>query len=255
MRLHLPTAGLERYKSLSQRARVATESWAESNLFCPNCTSNRLTPSRAGTPAIDYLCPNCDSPFQLKSASRPFASRIMDAAYSSMVAAIRADRTPNLFALHYDADEWSARNLFLIPRFAFPLSAIHRRKPLADTARRAGWVGCDILLDRIPTDARILIITNGAVESARSVRRQYGLLRPLAKIKPNLRGWTLDVLTAVRSLGKQEFSLPDAYSLEKNLSRLHPANSHIRPKIRQQLQILRDAGLLTFLGNGRYSLL
>ena len=100
MRLQLPTAGLERYKSLPQRVRVATESWAESNLFCPNCTSNRLTRSRTNTPAIDYVCPNCDAPFQLKSASRPIVSRIMDAAYSAMVAAIRADRTPNLFALH-----------------------------------------------------------------------------------------------------------------------------------------------------------
>ena len=29
---------------------------------------------------------------------------------------------------------------------------------------------------------------------------------------------------------------------------------HVRPKIRQQLQVLRDLGLLTFLGDGRYRL-
>jgi len=254
VQLALPIEGLFRYKSPSQRARVATESWAESNLFCPNCTSNHLTRSRTNTPAIDYVCPNCDSPFQLKSASRPIVSRIMDAAYSAMLAAIRADRTPNLFALHYDRDEWTARNLLLIPRYAFPLSAIHRRKPLAATARRAGWIGCDIILDRIPVEARIPVISNGVPESPGAVRTQYKRLRHLAEVPPELRGWTLDVLTAVRSLGKQEFSLPDAYSLEKNLFRLHPANRNIRPKIRQQLQILRGAGLLTFLGNGRYLL-
>jgi hypothetical protein len=39
-------------------------------------------------------------------------------------------------------------NVILIPRFAFPLSAIEKRKPLAETARRAGWVGCNILLQQ-----------------------------------------------------------------------------------------------------------
>jgi len=255
VRLSLPTDSLSRYKSPSQRARVATESWAEANLFCPSCTSNRLTRSRTNTPAIDYVCPNCDAPFQLKSASRPFASRIMDAAYSAMLSAIRADRTPNLFALHYDPDEWAARNLLLIPCYAFPLSAIHRRKPLALTARRAGWVGCDILLDRIPTNARIAIILDGAPQSPDAVRTQYKRLRPLAKIPPELRGWTLDVFTALLSLGKREFSLADAYTFESRLARFHPANRNIRPKIRQQLQILRDLGFLDFLGGGRYRLL
>ena len=36
------------------------------------------------------------------------------------------------------------------------------------------------------------------------------------------------------------------------MARLHPQNRFVRPKIRQQLQILRDLGLLEFLGRGRY---
>ena len=31
-------------------------------------------------------------------------------------------------------------------------------------------------------------------------------------------------------------------------------NRHVRPKIRQQLQVLRDLGLLDFLGGGSYRL-
>ncbi|RJQ53985.1 MAG: restriction endonuclease, partial [Nitrospiraceae bacterium] len=31
-----------------------------------------------------------------------------------------------------------------------------------------------------------------------------------------------------------------------------PDNKHIRPKIRQQLQILRDKGIVEFKGQGRY---
>ena len=69
-----------------------------------------------------------------------------------------------------------------------------------------------------------------------------------------MRGWTLDVLNLIRSLHKQTFSLADAYMLETHLAHLHPANRHVRPKIRQQLQVLRDLSLLTFLGHGQYHL-
>jgi type II restriction enzyme len=62
-----------------------------------------------------------------------------------MVRAIRENRTPNLLALHYESSAWAVANLILIPSFAFPLSAIEKRKPLSATARRAGYVG---LLDR-----------------------------------------------------------------------------------------------------------
>jgi len=66
------------------------------------------------------------------------------------------------------------------------------------------------------------------------------------------RGWTLDVLTAIRRLRRSEFSLADAYSFEGDLAKLHPDNHNVRPKIRQQLQVLRDLGFLEFLGNGQY---
>jgi type II restriction enzyme len=39
------------------------------------------------------------------------------------------------------------------------------------------------------------------------------------------------------------------------LAKLHPHNAHVRDKIRQQLQVLRDLGLLEFLGGGSYYLL
>ncbi len=168
--------------------------------------------------------------------------------------AILEDRTPNLYLLHYDLPAWSVRNLILIPHFAFALSAVERRKPLAPSARRAGWVGCNILLGKIPQDARIPVILDGQQIPAREVRRGYDLLRPLANLKVEKRGWTLDVLQIVRSLNKAEFSLPEVYAHEARLSRLHRDNRHVRDKIRQQLQILRDLGLLEFLGSGSYRL-
>ena len=176
----------------------------------------------------------------------------MDAAYSEMKRAILGDNTPNLYVLHYDLAAWAVRTLILIPRFAFALSAIERRKPLSATARRAGWVGCNILLDRIPQDARIPIVREGSVRTRAEVREAYERLRPLEKLRAEKRGWTLDVLNVVQSLKKEEFDLADVYAHEEALARLHPDNRHVRDKIRQQLQVLRDMGRLHFLGRGRY---
>ncbi len=254
MQLQLPTEGLDRYKSASQRARVGTESWGANNFFCPVCESPRLRSAPQGTAAVDYVCPSCDSPFQLKSQSKPLGSRIVDAAYSEMKRAILEDRTPNLFVLHYDLDLWAVRTVLLVPHFAFTLSTLEKRPPLAPTARRAGWVGCNILLDRIPPYARIRLIDDGKAQSAKEVRRAYQRLRPLEELQVEKRGWTLDVLQVVQSLGKTEFTLTDVYGHAAALARLHPKNLHVRDKIRQQLQVLRDLGLLDFLAPGHYRL-
>jgi type II restriction enzyme len=171
-----------------------------------------------------------------------------------MKRAILEDRTPNLFVLHYDLDTWSVRTVLLVPHFAFALSAVERRKPLAPTARRAGWVGCNILLDKIPMHARICVVDEGTPRTPREVRGSYDRLRPLEKLQVQKRGWTLDVLQIVQSLSRMEFTLADVYAHADALAKLHPKNAHVRDKIRQQLQVLRHLGLLKFLGSGRYRL-
>jgi type II restriction enzyme len=252
MNLSLPTEGLDSYKSLSQRARVGTESWGATNFFCPACRSPRLNVSPRNTAAVDYFCPTCKSPFQLKSQSKPLGSKIVDAAYSEMKRAIEEDRTPNLYVLHYDLTAWTVRKVILVPHFAFALSAVECRRPLGPTARRAGWVGCNILLNKIPKDARIPIVEGGKFRSAAEVRRAYQRLRPLEKLNVQKRGWTLDVLNVLRSLEREQFALSDVYTHVEQLAKLHPKNAHVRDKIRQQLQVLRDLGLLEFLGGGSY---
>lgn len=254
MDLRLPIEGLERYKSAAQRARVSTEAWGAIHFFCALCESPRLDAAPRNTSAIDYTCPKCLATFQLKSQSRILGTRIVDAAYSEMKKAILQDRTPNLYVLQYDFQHWVVRTVILIPHFALTLSALECRKPLASTARRAGWIGCNILLDRIPKDARIPIVEQGIAHAPADVRQAYRRLRPLEKLKVEKRGWTLDVLSAVRALGKTQFSLTDVYKHADELGRLHPRNAHVRDKIRQQLQVLRDLGILEFLGAGIYRL-
>ncbi len=254
MDLRLPTKGLQNYKSASQRARISNESWAARELYCPRCTSNSLDTLPGNTPVVDFRCPDCESGFQLKSGASAFRGRITDGAYGQMRSAILQGHTPNLFLLHYQLNPFMVASLIFIPDFAFTLSALECRAPLAATARRAGWIGCNILLNQIPPDARILLVTDNRPIPAAEARRAFRKLKPLASLKAEKRGWTLDVLNAIRSLNKPTFNLADVYALENRLARLHPNNSHIRPKIRQQLQVLRDLGLLKFLGEGSYRL-
>lgn len=49
-----------------------------------------------------------------------------------------------------------------------------------------------------------------------------------------------------------EFTLSDVYAHEAALAALYPGNHNVRPKIRQQLQVLRDRGWLEFNGRGTY---
>lgn len=238
------------YHSGSQRARVVTEAWGEKNLYCPNCSSSSLSRLRNNTKASDFSCPSCGFWYQLKCQRPRIGNRINDGAYAAMLEAIRNDATPNFYFMQYELATWSVRNLLLVPSFAFPTSAIIKRKPLAVTARRAGWVGCNIALNQIPADARIALVIDSKVTSEKAVRAQFRRVKPLGEIKATERGWTLDVLNAVRRLGKAQFTTSETYSFASELEKLHPDNRHVRDKIRQQLQVLRDRGFLAQVERG-----
>jgi type II restriction enzyme len=51
-----------------------------------------------------------------------------------------------------------------------------------------------------------------------------------------------------------EFTTADAYAFTRELEKLHPDNRHVKDKIRQQLQVLRDLGLLLHVERGIWRL-
>lgn len=245
----------EAYTSGSQRARVVTELWGENHLYCPNCPSPKLERLSHNTKASDYTCTRCGAWYQLKGQKKIIGRTINDGAYETMVQAIREDRTPNFYFMHYDLTTWTVRNLFMIPSFAFPLSAVVKRNALGPSARRAGWVGCNFALDRIAPEAKIAMVMSGCIIPPANVRAKYSLLKPLKQLKAAERGWSLDVLNLIRKIGKPNFTNNDVYAFERELEILHPNNRNIRPKIRQQLQVLRDMGLLSHAERGRWSII
>jgi type II restriction enzyme len=50
------------------------------------------------------------------------------------------------------------------------------------------------------------------------------------------------------------FTTAEVYAFTRELEKLHPDNRHIRDKIRQQLQVLRDMGFLVHIERGVWRL-
>jgi len=147
------------------------------------------------------------------------------------------------------------RNVIIVPKYFISPDIIEKRKPLSPNARRAGWIGSNILIGRLPIDARIYVIKDSYILPKQIVRNAWKRFSFLEKTPISSKGWLSDVLSCIRKLDKKEFTLKEVYNFEEYLREIHPRNKHIRPKIRQQLQILRDRGILKFLGKGKYSII
>ena len=138
------------YKNPSQKIRILSEHWVNQQVYCPNC--GQLDISRYGnnSPVADFFCSSCSEDYELKSQSKMFGAKIVDGAYGTMLARLAGSQNPNLLLLNYTKGGMSVRNLLVIPKYFFVPEIIQERKPLSSLARRAGWVGCNILLESIP---------------------------------------------------------------------------------------------------------
>jgi len=245
---------LSRYKSASQRIRVLSELWFSNNMYCPSCTSNSIASYPNSYPVADFYCHNCNENYQLKSQSRNFGNKVTDGAYAPMIEAVKSNTNPNFFFLHYDISSYKVVNLVLIPHFFMTEHIVEKRNPLRPSARRAGWVGCNILYSRLPNKGKIQVVRDGDNISKYAVRESWKKVFFLNEALPSTRGWLNDIMWCIDRIDKEEFSLNEVYAFESYLQGLHPENKHVKPKIRQQLQILRDKGYLNFTGAGRYQL-
>ncbi len=66
-----------------------------------------------------------------------------------MIKRLQSVNNPNLFFLNYD-EKLFIKNFVIIPKHFFVPEIIEQRKPLPETAKRAGWIGCNILFSKIP---------------------------------------------------------------------------------------------------------
>ncbi len=243
------------YESTSQRVRILTEHWVAESAFCPNCGHAEIDKYPNNQPVADFFCSNCKEEYELKSKKNNLGRKVLDGAYHTKMERLRSSSSPNLFLLNYQPQNYSVIDFLVIPKHFFVPEIIEKRKPLAATARRAGWIGSIILLQKIPQAGKIFLVRKGQIEPKDKVLSEWQKTLFLREEKEiSTRGWLLDVMRSIEKLKKQEFTLDDVYSSEKELSELHPENKHIKDKIRQQLQILRDKGYLDFVSRGYYRL-
>ncbi len=251
MNLNLDNNLVSGYHSGTQIARVLTESWVLQNMYCPHCGNIHINHFENNRPVADFYCPACFNEYELKSKSGRLGRKINDGAYSTMIERITSNDNPDFFFLSYSKTDLQVRDFIFIPKYFFVPEIIEKRKPLPSYARRAGWIGCNILLEKIPEQGRISIISNGTISSSNSVVQKVNKSSKLKVPNIDSRGWLFDVLTCVNNM-PDFFTLEQIYSFVDILKIKHPNNKNIKPKIRQQLQFLRDKGFIEFLGNGRY---
>lgn len=241
------------YKSPSQRARVLTERWVYDSIFCPNCGRYDMNQYANNRPVADFFCGNCREDYELKSKQRSIGSKVVDGEHATMLRRLTGGDNPNFFLLSYELSRLEVTNFFVIPKHFFVPEIIEKRRPLSQKAERAEWVGCNILLGHIPQSGKIFFIRNRQIEPKARVLAGWKktlFLRDEKEIAA--KGWLLDVMRCIEKVGKRDFVLDDVYGFERELSGLHLRNRHVKDKIRQQLQILRDKGYLEFCGRGRY---
>lgn len=244
----------ENYKSTPQKIRILTENWAKTEVFCPAC-GNSVTEYENNRPVADFYCQNCSEEYELKSKKDSIGNKIVDGAYRTMIERLESSNNPNFFLLNYNLQNLNVQNFFVIPKHFFVPQIIEERSPLSETARRAGWVGCNISLKDIPNSGKIFYIKDSKVVPKDEVMKNWRKTLFLREEKQiSTRGWTLDIMNCIDKLGKGDFTLNEVYAFEKELEKKHPDNKHIKDKIRQQLQVLRDKGYIEFIERGKYRL-
>lgn len=251
MDLSLDKQAAQGYSSGSQIARRLTESWLERSGFCPNCGSP-LTRVPNNSPVLDFVCHGCHEEYELKSKRAvKLPGRVNDGAYSAMMQKIQSGTLPNFFFMAYTRD-WTVRHLIAVPRRLMLPEMVVARPALGPQARRAGWVGCLLDLSALPEVGKVPLVTSGQPQNPAQVQQAWRASVGLGSELRKSDGWLLSLLRCLDTLPDEEFALADAYAFENQLAAAFPDNNNVRPKIRQQLQLLRNLGALDFLGHGRY---
>ena len=241
------------YHSPSQLIRLITEKWFRDNMYCPFCGEKHLENHQNNFPVADFYCHYCGEQFQLKSKKKKLGRLIVDGAYNKMIEAVLTRNVPNFFFLNYTVNIENIINLMIVPKEFILPNTIQKRKPLSNIAKRAGWVGCNILLDTIPEHGKIYAIKDKMPIEKGEVRNNVTKVDFFRKQKDlNSRGWLNDILWVISNIKTDVFNLTDIYEYTDILKELHPNNNNIQAKIRQQLQILRDHRIIEFINRGVY---
>lgn len=110
------------------------------------------------------------------------------------------------------------------------------------------------ILSKVPKEKRVLFEkSEKELFAEHRFEPEYDLYDGgIDTIAESLSGWRLDIFNIVSNIQTNVFELDRVYASKHHLQELHPENRNIEAKIRQQLQELRDLGLIEFIDRGVY---
>lgn len=251
MNLYFDTNLAQCYHSSAQKARVLTEAWLKNNMYCPSCGNESFSKFENNSPVADVYCSNCLEEYELKSKiGQTMGNSISDGAYHTMLERIHSSTNPNFFFLSYCKREFKVQELILIPKHFFTADIIIPRKK--GLKNRPNYIMCSIDTKTLPESAKIQIISQQKPIEKSIIIKQWKQHLFIRQYSTEHKGWLFAIMQCLDRIPSQDFSLKDVYFFETELSKLFPNNHNIKAKIRQQLQILRNQGIIEFSRRGYY---
>lgn len=129
-----------------------------------------------------------------------------------MLQRIKSNQNTDFLLLNYSKISYSVKNFVFIPKHFFVLSIIEKRKPLSNSACRAGWVGCNILINKIPEQGIIYIIDTGKMNEKQTIINEVKNSMLLEIKDIDTRGWLFDVLKCINQIKTIAFTIQDIYA-------------------------------------------
>lgn len=132
----------------------------------------------------------------------------------------------------------------------------HVRAGFGSSPEPQSWSADDLSQLREPVERlrsalpKITQLQRAAIEAP--LRVQLGS-RQYLRLLESFSGWLRLTMEGVSLIPTDTFSMNEVFAACAPLaSERFPENQHVREKLRQQMQRLRDLGLILFLGSGRY---
>jgi hypothetical protein len=130
------------------------------------------------------------------------------------------------------------------------------RSGFGSSPRPQVWTADDLNELRKPIEtlraalSQVTTLREAAIEAPPRVQLQR---RQLGRLVESFSGWLQLTLEGVSRIPSDTFTMNEVFASCAPLAASRfPENRHVREKLRQQMQRLRDLGLVLFLGGGRY---
>lgn len=110
----------------------------------------------------------------------------------------------------------------------------------------------DIEFPDVAEAGKVFLVKNTKIIDRKVVENSFNQTLFLREKPSDSKGWILDIMLCVDAIKKNDFTLDEIYQFENKLKFKYPNNNFIKVKIRQQLQVMRDKGIIEFVGRGNY---